>query len=181
MEFFNNKANNDLKFRINAEGIDVSEIQSRLVFITNEGLNYIIFGDIEDNVCTFNVPELKIYEQSSSGKVRFELVADDLYYNVWEDAFDVKVKKSIKLNEMFTEAVKEVIPTISVEPVQETKKEVVTKKKPEPVKKKVELIKEVKKTVVKKKVQPVKEKKRIPIPKPNKEGEFVTLNQYLNN
>jgi len=163
MEFYNNETNDSLKFKINAEGIDVNSIQPRLVFIANENINYIIFGEIENDVCTFDIPQLKIYENENAGKLRFELVAEDSYYNVWEDEFSVRTKKSIKVNEMFGQALKQVIPSINVSPIAPEVKQVPIKeeKKPEPVKVKK---KEVKKDKPKKEVKkpaPVKEQKTI--------------------
>ena len=68
MDFFNNKTNDNIKFKINTEGINTKDVESRLVFNTKDQLNYIIY------------PELKIYEKSNNGTVRFELVSKDLYY-----------------------------------------------------------------------------------------------------
>ena len=36
MDFFNNKENNILKFKINSEGIDINKIEPRLILTTNE-------------------------------------------------------------------------------------------------------------------------------------------------
>ena len=122
MNFFNNKNNDNLKFKINAEGINTTDVEARLVFATKENINYILFGNIKENVCTFEVPELKVYEANKGGKVRFELVAKDLYFNVWEDSFKIKAKTTIKLDEMISETVKESKPTIqlSAQPMIET-------------------------------------------------------------
>ena len=39
MELFNNKENEILKFKINSEGIDVNNIEPRLILITKENKN----------------------------------------------------------------------------------------------------------------------------------------------
>ena len=178
MDFFNNNVNDNIKFKINAEGVEPDSIQPRLVFMGEGDVNYIIFGNIEENVCTFEVPELKMYESGNTGKVRLELIAEEQYYNIWEDDFGIKSKKIIKMDEMVTEAVKKVAPKIEVSQV---KVEPVNKKKEEP--KKVEK-KPVKKEEPKKVVkQPIKESKTTPkkVVKPveSKNNEFVSLNDYL--
>jgi hypothetical protein len=64
MEFYNNKKNESLKFKINMEGIDSSNIEARLVFKSDNNINHIIFGKIKETVCTFDIPELKLYEKN---------------------------------------------------------------------------------------------------------------------
>jgi len=114
MEFFNNKANDKLKFKLNAEGINTSEIEPRLVFNSKDKMNCIIFGKIKEGICTFDIPELKLYEKNDSGDIKFELVSKDLYFSVWEDKFTIKTKTSIKLDEMVRESVEEERPKIKV-------------------------------------------------------------------
>ena len=57
IEFYNNNNNDKLNFKINIEGIDVYKIEPRSI-ITNEKANYLFFGKIKENVCTFEIPEL---------------------------------------------------------------------------------------------------------------------------
>jgi len=145
MDFFNNKNNDNIKFKINAEGIDTKDVEARLVFNTKDNLNYIIFGDIKEGVCTFTVPELKVYEKNNNGLLRFELVSKDLYFNVWEDKFNIKTKTTIKIDEMVRESVEEEKPqikaTLEATPIFEEKEEIeekVVEKKKEKVVEKVE-------------------------------------------
>ena len=41
MEFFNNKENENLKFKINSEGVDINKIEPRLILTTKENKNYL--------------------------------------------------------------------------------------------------------------------------------------------
>ena len=140
MEFFNNKENNLLKFKINSEGIDVNNIETRLVFKTNENNNYLIFGKIVDNICEFEVPELKVYETNDKGNIRFEIISGDTYFDVWSDKFDIKTKINITLEKVEEEIEKVIKPTIEsvapevVERVDETKSRVNPLKKDKKVK-----------------------------------------------
>lgn len=105
MDFFNNKKNEKLKFKINSEGIDTNEIKSRLIFETTKNENYIFYGKIENNVCIFDIPELKIYEKNDCGKINFEIISGDLYFPVWNDNFEIKTKVNITLEKLIEETV----------------------------------------------------------------------------
>lgn len=117
MEFFNNKENDILKFKLNSEGIDVNNIEPRLILTTNENKNYLLIGKVEDGVCKFNVPQLSIYEKGDHGKIKFEIISEDLYFPVWKDEFEIKTKVNITLEKMITDIQQDSIkskPTISV-------------------------------------------------------------------
>ena len=100
MELFNNKENEILKFKINSEGIDVNNIEPRLILITKENKNVLLIGEIDKDICRFNIPELTLYEKGDNGKIKFEIISEDLYFPVWEDKFEIKTKASIKVDEV---------------------------------------------------------------------------------
>jgi len=103
MEFFNNKENDILKFKINSEGINVNSVEPRLILMTKENKNVLLIGKIEDGVCKFEIPELTIYEKGDHGKIKFEIISEDLYFPVWNDDFEIKTKASVKIEEMISE------------------------------------------------------------------------------
>ena len=107
MEFYNNKNNDTLKFKINSEGIDTNKMEPRLILTTNENKNYLFIGKIDGEICKFNIPELKEYNKDDNGKIKFEIISEDLYFPVWEDRFKVKTKSTVKMEEVISEAKEE--------------------------------------------------------------------------
>lgn len=102
MEFFNNTSNESLKFKLNSEGININRIEPRLILTTSENKNYFFVGKVRNDVCEFDIPELSLYEKNDNGKIKFEIISDDLYFPVWNDEFKIVSKASIKIEEMFT-------------------------------------------------------------------------------
>ena len=103
MELFNNKDNDYLKFKINSEGVNINNIEPRLILTTNENKNYLFIGILENGICKFDIPELQMYEKGDNGKIKFEIISEELYFPVWEDTFEIKTKSSIKIEEMVSE------------------------------------------------------------------------------
>jgi hypothetical protein len=174
MDLFNNKNNDRLKFKINAEGINTSDFEARLVFTTDKKINYVIYGDIRENMCYFDVPELSIYEKDSSGKLKFELVSEDLYFNIWQDSFNIKSKSTIKIDEMIRETQESEKPKINVILECETKPEYESPKVDATVESESsDDIEEVRVDNV-----PVKKKQRI---KESNDESFLSFSEYLKN
>lgn len=150
MEFYNNKENEPLKFKLNVEGIDKDNIETRLILKTNENKNYLFFGKIEEDLCIFDLPELDLYEKGNSGNVKFEIISEDIYFPVWEDSFDIATKASITFEQLVTETKeKPSKPSITVDPIIQQKveekpviKENKKEEKKKPIKYKKEVIKE---------------------------------------
>jgi len=136
MELFNNKPNDYLKFKLNSEGVDENKIEPRLILITRENKNYFIMGEIENGICKFDVPELTLYEKGDTGKIKFEIISEELYFPVWEEKFEIKTKSTVKIEEMISEVKNVATPKISVsyertEPKREPKPEPKTESKKE--------------------------------------------------
>ena len=129
MDFFNNKENEILKFKLNSEGIDVNNIETRLILTTKENKNVLFIGEVDKDVCKFNIPQLNLYEKGDHGKIKFEIISEDLYFPVWEDKFEIKSKASIKIEEMISEIQKNSKPTISVSEARIETKPIVAKPK----------------------------------------------------
>jgi len=103
MELFNNKENDILKFKLNSEGIDINNIETRLVLTTKENKNFLLIGEVSNGICKFNIPQLTLFEKGSHGKIKFEIISEDLYFQVWQDEFEIKSKATISINEMISE------------------------------------------------------------------------------
>jgi hypothetical protein len=106
IQFYSNKENDNLKFKINTEGINLNTVESRLILAKGKTKNYLIFGTINEGICEFDIPKLELFENGDEGKIRFEIISEDLYFPVWEDNFEIKTKASIKVEEMVSEILK---------------------------------------------------------------------------
>jgi len=105
MDFYNNMENESLKFKLNVNGIDTNNIETRLILKTTENRNYLFFGKISEDMCIFDLPKLELFEKNDNGNIKFEIVSDDLYFPVWEDNFHIKTKATITLEQMVTDIV----------------------------------------------------------------------------
>ena len=141
MDFFNNKDNDILKFKINSTGVDTSTIETRLVLKSNENKNYVFFGTIIDETCSFEIPNLSLYENNTIGNVKFEIISGDMYFNVWSDQLNIKSKVESTLEKIEEEVNKVIRPNFTASTIQ-----------PETVKK------DVKPEIVKESVKPKEEK-----------------------
>ncbi|MDY0268794.1 hypothetical protein [Trichloromonas sp.] len=135
MEFYNNEKNDKLKFKINIEGIDINNIEPRLI-ITNENNNYLFFGNVTDNICTFNIPQLSNYNKGETGKIKFEIISEELYFPVWSDEFEIKTRANVKIEELYQEIEKPSKPKVMVDAILEKDKPLV-EEKPKKVEEKV--------------------------------------------
>ena len=62
--------------------------------------NYFLIRKVENDICKFNIPELSIYENGDSGRIKFEIISEDMYFPVWQDEFEIKTKKDLTLEKM---------------------------------------------------------------------------------
>jgi len=131
MELFNNKENEILKFKINSDGININSVEPRLILMTKENKTVLLIGKIENDVCKFEIPQLTVFEKGDHGKIKFEIISEDLYFSVWSDTFEIKTKATIKIEEMITEiqqsskpkpSISVAEPKIEVKPIVEQKK-----------------------------------------------------------
>jgi hypothetical protein len=161
MDLYNNNKNEKLKFKLNVEGIDTRDFEPRLIFNSSDKINCVIYGEIKENICYFDIPELSIYQKDDQGKMKFELVSEELYFNVWNDKFNIKTKSTIKIDEMIREISNPTKPQIKAvldaDLIVESKEEV--KEVKEEVEKSIELIKEEHKPEIKK--QKINEKSEL--------------------
>jgi hypothetical protein len=122
MELFNNKENENLKFKINSEGIDMNKVEPRLILTTKENKNYLFIGEIHNDVCRFRIPKLEQFETGNEGRIKFEIINEDMYFQVWEDEFKIKTKANIKIEEMISQINKDEEKKVSVKAILETEK-----------------------------------------------------------
>jgi hypothetical protein len=123
MEFYNNTKNTALKFKMASEGINVSNLETRLILI-NKKSNSLYFGKVENDICVFNIPQLEQYNKGEKGTVKFEIISDENYFKVWEDTFEIITKPTVKIEQLVNDIIEEHKPKLSVKPIiEEPKKE----------------------------------------------------------
>lgn len=97
---------NKFNCNIEIEGTSLSKSKVRLVIESDE-MTYMFNGSIENNgVCEVNIPKTKHFlPEGSSGNMRLEVIADDVYFEPWSSQFTVKTNK--KVNVVVSEQVDE--------------------------------------------------------------------------
>jgi glycine cleavage system regulatory protein len=108
---------------ISLEGASVKNSQARLIVETDH-LNLLFKGTInESGKCTIPIKRLKnLIDESSTGQIRLEVIADDTYFTPWESKFNVKTAKKLTV-EVATQSnkvtLKESVPVVTVKTTQQ--------------------------------------------------------------
>lgn len=81
---------------ISLEGASVKNSKVRLV-VEADNLNLLFKGTIDSSgKCTVPIRKLKnLLEESTKGKIRLEVIADDTYFTPWESDFEVETAKKV--------------------------------------------------------------------------------------
>ena len=81
---------------ISLEGASVKNSQARLI-VESDNLNLLFKGTIDSNgKCTVPIKKLKnLLEESTKGKIRLEVIADDTYFTPWESDFEVETSRKV--------------------------------------------------------------------------------------
>lgn len=109
---------------ISLEGASVKNSQARLI-VETDYLNLLFKGTInESGKCTIPIKRLKnLIDESSTGQMRLEVIADDTYFTPWESKFNVKTAKKLTV-EVVTQSnkvsLKESAPTVIINPTQQS-------------------------------------------------------------
>ena len=79
---------------ISLEGASVKNSKVRLV-VEADNLNLLFKGTIDSSgKCTVPIRKLKnLLEESTKGKIRLEVIADDTYFTPWESDFEVETAR----------------------------------------------------------------------------------------
>jgi hypothetical protein len=94
---------------ISLEGASVKNSQARLI-VESDNLNLLFKGTIDSNgKCTVPIKKLKnLLEESTKGKIRLEVIADDTYFTPWESDFEVETARKVTV-EVKTQTDKNII------------------------------------------------------------------------
>ena len=124
----------DFKCKIAVEGSQLSETIARLV-IESDHVSLLFEGKIDsEGNCTVPIKKLKnLLPESSTGKMKLEVIAEDTFFSPWEDEYIVKTNKKVTV-EMVTpsEPIKESKVKVEVIPQGTNKKNPIVEKKEPP-------------------------------------------------
>ena len=107
---------------IKLEGASLKNSQARLI-IESEDINLMFEGTInKDGKCSIPIKKLKgLLEDSTSGQIKLEIIAEDTYFTPWKSEFVVeasrKVTVEVKSND--AEIIKENTPKIQITGIEE--------------------------------------------------------------
>ena len=81
---------------ISLEGSSVKNSKVRLV-VEADNLNLLFKGTIDSSgKCTVPIRKLKnLLEESTKGKIKLEVIADDTYFTPWESDFEVETARKV--------------------------------------------------------------------------------------
>jgi hypothetical protein len=107
---------------IKLEGASLKNSQARLI-IESDDVNLMFEGTInKDGKCSIPIKKLKgLLEDSTSGQIKLEVIAEDTYFTPWKSEFVVeasrKVTVEVKSND--AEIIKENTPKIQISGIEE--------------------------------------------------------------
>ena len=94
-KLYTDKAN---KFNCNieVEGTSLAKSQVRLVIESDE-MTYMFKGSIQSNgECEVTIPKTKSFlSEGTTGNMRLEVIADDVYFEPWSSDFSVSANKKV--------------------------------------------------------------------------------------
>ena len=107
---------------IKLEGASLKNSQARLI-IESEDVNLMFEGTInKDGKCSIPIKKLKgLLEDSTSGQIKLEVIAEDTYFTPWKSEFVVEVsrKVTVEVKSNDAEIIKENTPKIQISGIEE--------------------------------------------------------------
>lgn len=93
--FYTDKPTN-FECNISLQGAKLSSSKARLV-LESDDINFIFYGSIDSNgKCTIPVSKLKNrLDENTLGTAKLEVIAEDTYFEPWEDKFEIKTNKKV--------------------------------------------------------------------------------------
>ena len=88
----------NFKCNIQLEGASLSNAKPRLI-LESTNKNLIFYGDVDSKgSCVIPITGIKsIFKESDTGNIKLEVIADDTYFNPWNDEFVTDVSKKIRV------------------------------------------------------------------------------------
>ncbi len=107
---------------IKLEGASLKNSQARLI-ISSDDVNLLFEGSVNSNgKCTIPIKKLKgLLEDSTSGQIKLEVIADDTYFTPWKSEFVVEASKkvTVEVKSNDAEIIKENTPKIQISGIEE--------------------------------------------------------------
>ena len=103
--------------QLQLEGASLSKSKARILLETSKGTTLLFEGEIESSgKCIVKIPKLKNKIDEISGKMKLEVIAEDTYFEPWEDTFTIEQSKklTVEVKTQSKEAIKESKPKIKV-------------------------------------------------------------------
>jgi len=108
---------------IKLSGASIKNSFARLI-VESDNMNFVFNGTIsESGKCSIPVKKLKGFlDESSSGNIKLEVIADDTYFTPWSSEFLVEASKkvTVEVKSQEKEIIKEGKPNISVSGIKES-------------------------------------------------------------
>lgn len=82
--------------KLDLQGAKLTDSKARLVLESNN-YNLLFYGQIDENgKCQIPVKKLKsLLSEIDTGKVRLEVIAEDTFFEPWNDTYNVKTNKKV--------------------------------------------------------------------------------------
>jgi hypothetical protein len=136
---------NKFNCNIEVEGTSLSKSQVRLVIESDE-MTYMFKGSIQSNgECEVTIPKTKNFlSEGTTGSMRLEVIADDVYFEPWSSDFSVSTNKkvTVQIAEQEEDKPKMKVQVAEQKEEPKTPKKIVENKNVKPIKKTQVLTKE---------------------------------------
>ena len=89
---------NNFSCNVQVKGASVSKSKARMIVETKD-MSYIFNGTIDKNgKCNISIPKTKSFiNEVEQGRMKLEIVADDLLFEPWNSDFIIKDSKNVKV------------------------------------------------------------------------------------
>lgn len=89
---------NKFSCNIEVDGTSLAKSKARIIIESND-INYMFNGKIdEEGNCEIIIPKTKNFlSENNFGKMRLEVIADDVYFEPWSSDFIVKASKNVQV------------------------------------------------------------------------------------
>lgn len=89
---------NRFNCNIEVDGTSISKSKARIVVESGE-ISYLFNGTIDEKGnCEITIPKTKNFlSENKTGKMRLEVIADDVFFEPWSSEFEVKASKNVQV------------------------------------------------------------------------------------